>query len=563
MFKLRVAAAATVIALLGAFASVGSANAATGGVGTTETSTSLVDVALGNAGSLLRLRVLGDDAKATVDPGVGPVSAFSQLFALKATSSVLPVLNNLTIPSPPLESRTPGGNSNVTGPVINLTNALPTLPILGTAIASGSIAPVNLTSGITDGVAKSGLGANLANVGLVGNLLSVDAVKSTMGATAGASSADGLRGLEVGAISVLNLGALLRGLGIDPTTLTIPVVSGLVESLGLGIPGLEGDATLNGLVTQITDAIDDLLAGSGTFGELTAPVQGVLNGLGLPIASGGVIPSTTTVTDLLPVALPELQDLLTGLLDTVLGALDGIELLNIDGLKLGTVTKAVTSTGDSKADVVGTLGAIKVGNLPLTGALDLNGVLSTATNLVGTIQNTLDGVLAPLGLNGIISVKLFDKAASNGVSSASGYTRALAGITGVSIGINPPADILDIVGDLAGGTGSIGSILGANNGDAAIPVVGGLMGSLNGVSGIPAVGNVVGALLGGASIKVASVATGSNFTAPGATPNGVTPVTQLPRTGADTTVFLVIGLLMVGGVIVARRYIPVRASIEK
>ncbi len=164
-------------------------------------------------------------------------------------------------------------------------------------------------------------------------------------------------------------------------------------------------------------------------------------------------------------------------------------------------------------------------------------------------------------------MKLFDKSATNGVTSSNGYTRALAGITGISIGINPPADLLNVVSGLIGGTGgtaltdSIGSILNANNGTAGVPVVGGLMQTLNlgSGSGLPAVGGVVGALAGGASIKVASVATGSNFAAPG----GVAPVTQLPRTGADTTAFLVIGMLMVGGVIVARRFIPVRATIEK
>ena len=61
MHKLRVAAAATVIALIGAFASMGTASAATNGVGTTQASSSLIDVSLGNAGSLLHLRVLDDD----------------------------------------------------------------------------------------------------------------------------------------------------------------------------------------------------------------------------------------------------------------------------------------------------------------------------------------------------------------------------------------------------------------------------------------------------------------------------------------------------------------------
>lgn len=549
MLKLRAAAAATVIALLAAFASAGSANAQVPGKGTTETATSLVEVALGNAGSLLNLRILGDDAKATIDSAVGPTSAFSQLFALKATSSVLPALNNITIPSPPLESRTPGGNGNVTGPVINLANALPALPVLGTTIASGSIAPVSLTSAIENGVAKSGLGANLADIGLVADLISVEAIKSTMGAAAGSASADGFRGLDVGALSVLNLGALLRGLGIDPSLLAVPDVSSLIENLNVPVAGLPTGTTLDSLVTTLTDTINTLegLAGSDTFGGLTAPLQGTLGGLGLPVGAGGTIPDATTVTTL----LTEATDLLEGVLETALGVLDSVELLKLNGLKIGTVTKAVTSTGDSKADVVGTLGSVAVGNLPLINGLDLGAAVGTVTGLVDTVTGTLDGVLAPLGLDGIVDLALFEKASNNGVSQSGGYTRALAGITGLRLSINPPADIANIVNGLTSGTG-IGSLI--TNEGGTVPVVGGLMDSLNGVAGIPDVGGVVGALLGGASLKVASVATGSNFTAQVA---GATPVTQLPRTGADTTAFFVIGMLMVGGVIVGRRYIPI------
>ena len=73
----------------------------------------------------------------------------------------------------------------------------------------------------------------------------------------------------------------------------------------------------------------------------------------------------------------------------------------------------------------------------------------------------------------------------------------------------------------------------------------GLTSALNGL--LPAnVTDLVGALAGGASIKIASVASGSNFAAPGSAASP-TPVSQLPRTGASTTAFLVIGMLMVGG----------------
>jgi LPXTG-motif cell wall-anchored protein len=555
-----VAAAATVIALIAAFASVGQANAAEKGVGTTETATSLVDVALGSVSNpLLHLRILGDDAKATIDPKVGTTSAFSQLFALKLTSSLLPAaLKDLTVPSPAFESRSPGGTSNFTGPVINLANAV---PVLGGAVASGSVAPVNLTSSAGTGLAKSGLSADLANIGLLGGLLNVQSVKSTMGSLAGIDTADGSRLLDVSAISVLNLGALLKGLGIDITNLPVTAVSSILSTLNIPVAGLPTGQTLGGLTSTLNNTINGLkaqiLSGSSTFGQL--PVVGglipTLNGLGLPVAGGAVaIPDVTNLNTV----LTQVQTLLTGLLGTAMNAINDLSLLTLNGLKVGTTTKAVSSTKDSKADVIGTLGGVKIGGLDVLNGVDLSSALATVTNLVNSIQGTLSGVLGAISpdLANLLSIKFFDKAANNGVTSSGGYTRSLAGISGLAVGITPPANLAGVIGALNAVPG-IGDLFAANS-TAGLPVLGGLMGTLG--TNLPSVGNVVGALAGGATIKVASVTTGSNFAAPGSTAAAAAPVSQLPRTGANTTVFLLIGMLMVGGVLVARRYLPVQVK---
>jgi LPXTG-motif cell wall-anchored protein len=554
MHKLRVAAAATVIAVVAAFASMGQASAATTGVGTTETSTSLVDVALGSAGSLLHLRLVGDDAKATVDPGVGPTSAFSQLFALKATSSVISLLNFNT---PLMESKAPGGVSPVTGPAINLASLVPTsvlsglLPVAG-ALVSGSLIPVGLTSSITDGVAKSGLNLNLADLGLVGGLVSVHAVDSTLGAAASSATADGSRLINVDAVSVLNLGALLKGLGIDLKNLPIATVSGLLSNLSTTLTGLPAGSTLGAFVTTLNDTLTSLTAASGTFSVLPAPLQGTLTGLGLPVAVAGVIPDATAVNTL----ITQVTDTLSGILETAMNTLDGLDLLKLNGFKVGTVTKATNTVAGSKSEVIAQLGGVGIGNLPVLSGIDLTSTLAQVTDLVNTIQGTLDGVLSPLGLGGLISVKFFDKASTNGVSTSGGYVRSLAGITGLSLAITPPAGLAGIISGLVPASG-IGQSITDNGG--TIPVVSSLMSTLNGTAGLPSVGGVVSALAGGATFKVASVATGSNFAAPAAT---ATPVSQLPRTGANTTVFLVIGMLMVGAVLLGRRYIPRRVHAD-
>src|SRR5437773_6446938 len=83
-------AGVTIAALLGAVASTGTAGAATPtGVGTSKATDSILKVALGSNGSLLNLRLLGDDGSASIDPTVAkPSSASSGITAASVTSSI-------------------------------------------------------------------------------------------------------------------------------------------------------------------------------------------------------------------------------------------------------------------------------------------------------------------------------------------------------------------------------------------------------------------------------------------------------------------------------------------
>lgn len=560
MLKLRVAAAATALSLVAALGTMGSASAGVVGVGTTQSASSLVDVALGTGGSLLHVRVLGDDAKATVDPGVGPTSAFSTLSALKVTSSILPApLNNLSIPTKDFESRTPGGVGNFTGPAINLGSLVPP------TVASGSVVPVSLSSAI-DGVgAHSGLKSTLANVGVVNGLISLDSVTSDLGALGGVNSSTASRSLKLNAISVLNLGALLNGLGINLNNLPLTAVSNMLNTLNLNsaVAGLPAGSTLGQLVTQLGTTLNGLSGASGAFSSLPAPLQGAVNGavgslpLGGGILSGGsVIPSTDVVTSL----IPGINSLLAGVLTNAVNTLNNVTLLKFNGLEIGAATKAVNDVKGSSADVVGKLGSITVGGINLP-ALDLSSALSTVTNTLNTLNSTLSGVLGSISpdLANLLHVGFFDKASNNGVTTSGGYVRSLAGITGVNIGINPPSNLTALVTNLVAANGIGSNILGAGG---TLPNLTSLIGPVNGLlnGALPGNASILGALAGGASIKVADVSAGSNFAAPvAATPVGTS---TLPRTGMNTAGLMLIGLLFAGAGIFGRRWMHRRVAAE-
>src|SRR5437764_608829 len=91
--------------LVATFAAASGAGAdTTSGVGTGQASTTVLRVQLGNGGSLLNLRVLGDDGTSTIDNKVATPSGVSRLTPLSVSSGVgalsgpLATLNN-AVPS--------------------------------------------------------------------------------------------------------------------------------------------------------------------------------------------------------------------------------------------------------------------------------------------------------------------------------------------------------------------------------------------------------------------------------------------------------------------------------
>jgi hypothetical protein len=523
---------------------VSPAHAATPGVGTSATSSSILDVALGTSGSLLNLKLLADEARSTIDPSVAQPEAFSRLNALSLTSSVLPApLNNISLPM--VESKSPGGHGAVAGPSFNLANPAQGLN-LPLALLGGSITPANLTSAVDANGARSALTSALGNISLVGGLISATGAESVLGTNAKTAEADGSRTIKVGAINVLDLGALLNGLGIPLTSLPIPVVSDILNTLGVPVAGVPTSLTLDSFVDELNTTIDGLQAqldaatqaASSTVNQVLAPVTaGILGGLGLPIPEvGDVIATVNGVID-------QVQGVLSTVLKTALSALDGLTLLSAQGIEVGTITKAGDTVAGSAADIVAKIGSLKVGGLTVPG-LDLGATLDQVNGVLNTVNGTLSSVLGSISpdLANIVKVNLFAKDANTGVTQGSGYVKSLAGVSALTAKITPPLNLDGIVSTLLGATDTIGSVLTSVGG--TLPVLNTLMPTLTGL-----LDGVTSVLQGGATIKLASITSGASFTTPVAATNG-----SLPRTGGTAQAALM-GMALVVAAVASRRFI--------
>lgn len=549
MRKLRLAAAATSLTLISAVSSVGIAGAAeVPGVGTTQAITTLVGVELGNNGSLLNLRLVGDDARATIDKLIAPTEAFSKLVPASLTSSVVPALN---IALPSFESRSPGGASSVPTQSINLNNAVPGLGALPLSVLGGSLNLGNLTSSIDGGVAKSALDLASGNLNLVGGVLSISELSSKMGASAAGGQADGARTIKVGTIKVLDLGGLLDGLGIKLTDLPLSTVTGLLTNLGVAIPGVGNGAQLQSLVdgalAQVT-TLTGTLSGAGVPVDVVTDIVGTL-GLGSVINTGLI----TGLTD--PVAratelIEQLQAVIAGLLNTAMGVLDDFSLLQIDGLEIGVVTKAVKDLSGSVADITAKVGDITVAGLKIPG-LDLGGALAQVNGLVNTINTTLSSTLGSIapGLANLVDVSVLEKVSS--VVNEGGYNRSRAGVTALTATIKPPVDLAGILNTLRLGT-SVGDLIGL--GGLPIPSLGSAMGLLEGT-----LGGAVQALAQGATVKVAEVMAASDYAAPAGVVASA-PGGELPRTGSATGLMALVAMCMAGMAFAVRRFSRVPVS---
>jgi hypothetical protein len=338
------------------------------------------------------------------------------------------------------------------------------------------------------------------------------------------------------------------GLHVHKINRREPWRAGILDTLGVPVAGLPTSLTLEDFVTQLNGTIDALQAqidAAGvdeTIDDALAPVVGgILGGLNLPV------PGVGDAIDIAQGVIDDVQALIADLLETVLSTLDGLSLLKVGGLEVGTVTKAADTVSGSTADIIAKIGGISVGGLNLPG-LDLGATLEQVNGVVNTVNDTLDGVLGSISpdLANLVNVSLFDKDSATGVSKDGGYVKSLAGVTALTASITPPLNLTQIVDGLLAnaGTAGIGSILTSSEIGGTLPVLDTVMTTLNGL-----LGQAVSALSGGATIKLASVTSGASFTTPVAATGGA-----LPKTGGTAQTAL-IGMALVIAAIASRRFV--------
>ncbi len=552
-FGVRLVAGAAALCLTAAVAAPSQAGAQSAeGVGTSKASQTLIDLVLGD-GSLLDVKVLADKAQSTIDSAVAQAHAVTNLVPLSLTSSVIPGLSGIVGNLPTFESRTPGGNPNVSGSALDLASPGGVLG-LPLGLLGGAIIPTSLTSALDGAGARTGLDSALANLSLVTGLLKVKSVSNKQGTAAALASANGNRALTVDAISLLSLGDLLAGLSLDLAKLPLGTVSNLLSALQLplALPGGAADlqSAVTGLTTTISGILTQVTGNNALLGSVvnSVPVvSGLLGGLSLttlvPLGGTSLVPvdlsalGLGTVSDL----LGTLQGTLSNLLNTALGALGNLSLLKLDGATIGATTKAAATLADSAADVTGKVGGLSVLGLNLPG-LDLLSVGNTVNAVTTQLGNVL-GIIDP-SLKDLVKVGVFDKSTS--VTSANGYNNALAGIDILSLKITPPALLSNLVGTLTGNgaLSSLGALTGAGLTPAALPVLGGLGGNILGLGNL--LGGITGVLTKGLTLKVGSVQSASQFraaSAPAPAQVAAPAPASLPRTGADTRT---LGLLAAG-----------------
>jgi len=550
----KVAAAATSLLVLGAATSIGSAGAAATGVGTSRASTTVVGVSLGTNGSLLDVRLIGDDAQSTIDSKTAAApEAFSKLTALRATSAIVddPTTSQpLDLTLSALESRQPGGQAEVTQSSLDLANpGISVLPGLGDII-SGNLNLAKLTSAVDASSAKSSVTGSLTNTKVAGALLDAQAVGNTLASSSTATESTSTRAVNVDAITVLDLGALLSGLDINLADLTPAELSALLESLGVTLPNVDPATTLN-------DLVDDIQAELVTLAGLIASETGIDGSAGDIIADlglEGLIPDTVidaidgeaTAIDQANALVDALQAALVDVLNTALSALDSTSLLKLDGVDVGVTTKAADTVENSSATLTGKIGAITVGNLTLVPEIDVLEVASAINAKVDEVNSAIGGVLdtvgsvaeLPVSLEDLVDVKVLQPTGPS-VETVNGYVTATAGITGLTATITPPADLADLVAAIKAQTTVAGS--------SAAALIEGYEGELAALSDAmddleATLGEGVTALQGGATVNLAQVMGVSEFRSVAPPVDDTDP--PLAATGNNSVRLAAVGFLL-------------------
>ncbi len=528
------------------------AAAAPTGVGSGVVRSTLLGVDLGD---LLNLDILDDESLSTIDPVNGEPISSAVLNPVKLTSSVLGPLSLGTV-----ATSTTGAEDRKTVD----------------ANTAGNV-PVPIVSGLLNGTLSSIVDADgarsslLAGIGgggldLVGGLLDLGKTPEAMTFTTNAAPAraEGVRGLNIPSLSLLNLGNLLEGLGLPLGDMPLTDLTGLLKGLGINsVPVAGEDMDTDDIIATVTDLVEGLdvleavpadAVDQPLTGELCGTLEGAVGGLLGPVLGGGGMDDDETCTTALDTsdgAVPVVGDLvenvdglLEDILEGVLPTLDGLSLLEVRDVKAGMVATATDSVEASVADVVASIGSLKVANLDILRNIDLTKDLDVLSGLGDTVTNLLN---TGLGLGDLLDIDLLK--IEELVAPDGDYTKALSSLTALGVGIKP----LGLVGiasshDEPTARGILGNV----------PLLGG--GDMLELESL--LGGVTSVLTDGVDIKVGEMASEGFFTPVAAlTPNLVdppaklltTPDGKLPRTGGSTALPAVLAVLLASTAVVIRR----------
>jgi LPXTG-motif cell wall-anchored protein len=544
-----------VLALTGV--SAGGAGAATGR-GTAAASITLLDVSLGG---VQNLKVLSDEGQGTLDPTrfnlAGP-RAFGQLTAVNASGIV-----NLVLPNPPARAEAPGTAAAspipTSIPVSFPPSSLPgvgAVPVDIGVLASGTINPVKIEAFVDAAGARSAVGTEVPSLSVLSGLIGVNNVKVGDVASAATPTASTSNSgvLSIGEITVLDLSQLLGMANLGLADLPLSTLTGLVDSLGLGVPtGSLGLGTITG-----ADA-DNLLSTLGGLGSVLGVLQTIpvgdcsalnsavapLSGLPLDavLGSGGLLGSlglgsilnltgllsSCNTAGVINTVTGTIQGLLPAL-DGVFSVLEGAPLIKLSGVELSALAHAADTLAGSKAETTAKFGTLTVGGMNL-GVLDVNSTVEQVIALKNTVESTLDSVTGTLGLGNLIDVAIMERTASTKTEGV--YNVADAGINVLRVSINPPAALSSILGTLS--SSPVSSVLGAVQG-LNLPADTGLAtGVLSQAMGLTTLLSQPTSITVGAIRAQSDFTTAAAGTTTGAPGGPVSPPVsgELPRTGTS------------------------------
>lgn len=575
-------------------ATVTPASAETAGVG----STSGALTALGlDVGGLLQLDLLSDNGSASTNPASGVPSAAAALTALAVEQPTTGLSEAISV----FEVESTGAPETA-----GQESAVP----IDNAVLRGSVLPTLLAAGVGPDGAISGVTSGIGQLDVLGGILSLGSSDSDLGATVLPVAAGGERSLALDAITILDLEALLAGLGIPLAELPTDTVLGLIDSLGitqldpvlaqletllgqLGLAGQSLDEVIAGAPTLVTTATAALNSQLTTLQATQTQLQqasaacALLGGIGSALGfacdevAGLISQTTSQITAItgqisaVTAVVDQLLGLLPGLLEDALDLLEGQSLLSLEGLDVSVLTTATDDLATSVADVDATLGAVKVGNI----AVPLDGVLDTVDQVnavVGQVQGLVDGVLGTidLGLADLIDIGLLEEQTSV-TEGPDGTIVSKAAFNGVRVDVLPIAGELSGVldGILAGlgGPDSIGATLEGLGVPVADPLSVLPLDSVLGALPIPDLTQVVQGtaaleLLDGLSLRTASLTQESTYvlsaTATPAAPAGPAApgAPSLPTTGGNETMLLLMAGIAAAGALGLRRWVVSQES---